>query len=163
MSGPVVVMGVSGSGKTTLGQAIADALAAPFQEGDDLHPSANVAKMAAGVPLTDADRAPWLDLVARWLAAAPGWRVATCSALKRSYRDRLRRDAPDLRFLWVDVPADELARRMTHRSGHYMPVRLLGSQLATLEPPEPDERALRLDGGGTPGALTQAALGWLRG
>lgn len=161
--GPVVVMGVSGSGKTTLGRALAEGLAAPFQEGDDLHPPGNVARMAAGVPLTDADRAPWLDRVAAWLGGGEGWRVATCSALKRSYRDRLRVEAPGLRFVWVDVPRGELARRITHRTGHYMPVTLLDSQIATLEPPAADERALRLDGFAAPEASLAAALDWLRG
>lgn len=159
--GPVVVMGVSGSGKSTLGEGIAAALAAPFQEGDDLHPPANIAKMAAGLPLTDADRAPWLDRVAAWLMAGEGWRVVTCSALKRSYRDHLRAAAAGVRFVWIDTPEGELARRVTHRTGHYMPASLLGSQLATLEPPTPDEAALRVDGMAAPAANVAAATAWL--
>lgn len=156
-------MGVSASGKTTLGRKLAEALDGAFQEGDDLHPPGNVARMAAGEALTDADRAPWLDRVAAWLAGGEGWRVATCSALKRSYRDRLRLEAPGTRFVWIDVPRGELARRITHRTGHYMPASLLGSQLDTLEPPGADEAALRLDGLAAPEASVAAALAWLRG
>lgn len=161
--GPVVVMGVSGSGKTTLGRAVADALDAPFCEGDDLHPPGNVAKMAAGEPLTDTDRWPWLDVVGAWLAAGAGWRVATCSALRRAYRDRLISAAPGTRFLWLDVPQAELAHRLALRQGHYMPASLLGSQLATLEPPMPDEPALRIEGALGMGPSVDSARAWLMG
>ncbi len=135
----VVVMGVSGCGKTTVGMALAERLGARFVEGDRLHPEANVAKMAAGTPLTDADRWPWLDAVAVALAGdAPV--IASCSALKRVYRDRLRGGlSTPLHFLHLAGDRAILARRMGERPGHYMPVSLLDSQLATLEPPAPDE------------------------
>jgi gluconokinase len=127
----VVVMGVSGAGKSTAGRALADALGYPFLEGDDLHPAANVAKMASGVPLDDDDRAPWLDAIAAQLRAMPDGVVA-CSALKAAYRARLR-VRPDVRFVLLDVPEAELERRLRARKGHYMPPSLLASQLQTLE------------------------------
>ena len=142
-SRPVVVMGVSGSGKTTVGAALADALGMEFVDGDSLHPEANVAKMAAGIPLDDADRAPWLDAIGAVLAAGPV--VVACSALKRAYRDRLRAAAPALQLVFLDGDRDVLAERMAARPGHFMPASLLDSQLATLERPGPDERALTVD------------------
>lgn len=159
--GPVVLMGVSGSGKSTLAEMLAARLPAPFLEGDDLHPPANVARMAAGIPLTDADRAPWLDRIGAWLAAQPGWAVATCSALRRAYRDRLRDAAPGLRFILPDVSADTLERRLTHRTGHFMPASLLPSQLALLERPGPDEAALVLDGTAPVEFNIARCLAWL--
>lgn len=145
-------MGVSGSGKSTVGAALASTLGWPFLEGDALHPAANVAKMAAGHPLTDADREPWLAALGRrmdaWTAAGVSGVVA-CSALHRSYRDALRggrggrRGGPGgVRFVLLDVDRAELADRMKHRHGHFMPLELLDSQLATLERPGPDEHAL---------------------
>ncbi len=133
-------MGVSGSGKTTVGAALADALGLPFVDGDALHPAANVEKMAAGIPLDDADRAPWLDAVGRALAAGPV--VVACSALKRVYRDRLRAAAPALQLVFLDGIHELLASRMAARPGHFMPTTLLDSQLATLEQPGSDEHAL---------------------
>lgn len=141
----VLVMGVSGSGKSSVGLALAERLGMPFLEGDALHPAANVAKMAAGVPLDDADRAPWLDAIAGWMAARTDGVVA-CSALKRAYRDRLRAAAPALRIVALLPPGRVLAERLGHRRGHFMPGSLLASQLATLEVPEIDERALALSG-----------------
>lgn len=143
----IVVMGVSGCGKSSVGQGLAAALGLPYLEGDQLHPEANVRKMAGGTPLTDADRAGWLDALAGRLAAAaagPGL-VLGCSALKRAYRDRLRQAAPELRLVHLHGQADLLAQRMAQRQDHYMPASLLPSQLATLEPPAPDEHALVLD------------------
>jgi gluconokinase len=140
----IVVMGVCGCGKTTVGRLLAAGLGLPFVEGDELHPQANVAKMAAGMPLTDEDRAAWLDAVAARLAAAPGGAVASCSALKRRYRDRLRADAPHLRFVHLHGPRALLEQRLSARRGHYMPASLLDSQLQTLEAPAPDERAIEL-------------------
>lgn len=137
----VLVMGVSGSGKSSVGVALAARLGVPFLEGDALHPAANVAKMAAGVPLDDADRAPWLAAIAAWIAAHAGGVVA-CSALKRAYRDRLRVTAPGLRLVALLPPAAVLAERLGHRRGHFMPGSLLASQLATLEAPGADEEAL---------------------
>lgn len=139
---PVVVMGVSGSGKTTVGAALADALGMPFTDGDALHPAANVAKMSAGIPLTDEDRAPWLDAIGAVLAAGPV--VVACSALKRAYRDRLRTAAPDLQLVYLEADRDVLRDRMSQRT-HFMPPSLLDSQLATLEPPSADERAITVD------------------
>lgn len=137
-------MGVSGSGKTTVGRAAAVLAGVPFVDADDLHPLANVAKMAAGHPLDDADRAPWLDRVARVLADETA-AVVACSALRRSYRDRLRRDAPLALFVLLQVPRVDLESRLAARPGHFMPVGLLDSQLAALEAPEPDEGVLVLD------------------
>lgn len=147
----VVMMGVSGAGKSTLALALAQRLGWDFEEGDELHPAANVAKMAAGRPLSDADRRPWLEQVARWIDAeiAAGRRgVITCSALKRAYRDVLRR--PEVLFVYLAVPRAELERRMATRAGHFMPAALLDSQLAALEPPGEDESALRVDAGTDP-------------
>lgn len=143
----VVVMGVSGTGKTTIGRLVAEALDVPFVEGDDLHPPANVEKMAAGVPLSDADRGPWLRLVAAAMtehAEAGRGTVVACSALRRAYRDVLRGAQGRVRFVHLAVPDEELGRRMAGRRGHFMPASLLESQLATLEPLGADEDGLRL-------------------
>ncbi len=139
-------MGVAGCGKSTVGRVLADRLGWDFGEGDDLHPAANVAKMAAGRPLTDGDRRPWLALVRGWIdehvaAGQPG--VLTCSALKRAYRDVLR--DPHVVFVHLSGGRAQLAARLAARRGHYMPVALLDSQLADLEPPGPDEQALTVD------------------
>ena len=133
----IVVMGVSGCGKTTLGTTLANHLACPFLEGDAYHPPGNVNKMRRGTPLTDQDRRPWLHAIAAAINAQPATRVvATCSALKRRYRDTLRErvDGP-LRFIWLDVPRSVLVERLAARRGHFMPPALLDSQLADLEAP----------------------------
>lgn len=136
----IVVMGVSGCGKSTVAQALAARLVLPFIEGDDLHPPQNVARMAAGTPLTDADRHGWLQALAERLAAAADTgAVATCSALKRGYRDLLRARVPGLRWVYLAGEPALLAQRLQARNGHYMPASLLQSQLDTLEPPRPDE------------------------
>ena len=138
----VVVMGVSGSGKSTIAAGIAQLLSLDWVDGDELHSPASVAKMKAGIALDDADRWPWLDRIAARLADAarfPAGLVATCSALKRSYRDRLRRGAPGVRFVFLDGPAAVIASRLAARQGHFMPSTLLASQLQTLELPGPDE------------------------
>ena len=141
-------MGVSGCGKSTVGRLLAERLGVNFVEGDALHSDRNVAKMAAGIPLTDADRHGWLQAVAEQLnnptAQASGV-VASCSALKRIYRDLLRAGAPDLRFVFLHGDPALLAQRLGGRSGHYMPASLLQSQLDTLEPPGDDESPIRLD------------------
>ena len=142
-SRPVVVMGVSGSGKSTVGAALAHALGVRFVDGDALHPAGNVAKMAAGIPLDDADRAPWLDAIGTVLAAGPV--VVACSALRRVYRDRLRAAAPSLELVFLDGNRELLASRMSVRPGHFMPASLLDSQLATLERPDADEHPLTAD------------------
>jgi gluconokinase len=144
----IVVMGVSGSGKSTLGRRLADALGVEFLEGDALHPPRNIERMAAGIALTDADRAEWLEAIAARLGAAHAagqGLVATCSALKRSYRDALRRGAPEALFVYLHGTRALLEQRMRARSGHYMPASLLQSQLDTLEPPQPDERSIAID------------------
>ncbi|NDV02381.1 gluconokinase [Pseudoroseicyclus tamaricis] len=140
----VVVMGVSGCGKSTLGADLAQLLGGRFIEGDALHPEANRAKMAAGIPLTDEDRWPWLDRVAGVLASEEPPVIAACSALKRAYRDRLRAGAGPLTFLWMDGSYELIVGRMALRKGHYMPTSLLQSQFEALEPPGPGE-AVRLD------------------
>ena len=159
MSGPaIVVMGVSGTGKSTVGKPLADALGARFIEGDDHHPPANRKAMAEGIPLNDAMRAPWLDALAADMAAGPGMVVATCSALKRSYRDRLRDGVgrPVL-FVHLDGAPGLLAKRMTSRS-HFFPASLLDSQIATLEPPDADELSVRLDVKDPPEVIVREAM-----
>jgi carbohydrate kinase (thermoresistant glucokinase family) len=153
----IVVMGVSGCGKSTLAEGIAAALGWRFVEGDDLHPPANVAKMAAGIPLDDEDRAPFLDNVAAAIRAADGV-VASCSALKRRYRDRLRAQAGELVFVLPMLDRADLLARMTQRANHFMPASLLDSQLAALELPGEDERAILVDGTATPEAQVAQAL-----
>lgn len=143
---PIVVMGPSGNGKSALGSALAARLGLPFIEGDACHPPANIAKMARGEPLDDADRAPFLDAVGAALAAQPHGAVAACSALKHAYRERLRQLVPGLLFVLPQVPRAELHRRMGARPGHFMPPSLLDSQLAALEPPQAGERIVLLDG-----------------
>ena len=141
---PIVVMGVSGSGKSAAGSTLAAALGRPFLDADDLHPPANKDKMAHGIPLTDEDRWGWLDTVgARMTAGQPI--VIACSALKRVYRDRLRAAAPDALFVHLAGSRELLAERMGHRVHEFMPVTLLDSQLATLEPLQPDERGVVVD------------------
>ncbi|MFF2082993.1 gluconokinase [Nocardia sp. NPDC058176] len=155
-------MGVSGSGKSTVGALLAGRLELPYAEGDGFHPQANIEKMAAGIPLDDADRAPWLDIVADWLGAhSDHGGVAACSALKRAYRDRLRAGAPQTYFVFLDAPRVELERRMAARLGHFMPTSLLDSQLATLEPLEPDEAGITLDATDEQQRLvTEAMVAW---
>jgi len=149
----IVVMGPSGSGKTAVGTALAVDLAVDFVDADDLHPAANVEKMHAGIPLDDADRMPWLDLVGARLAAESGLVVA-CSALARRYRDRIRGAAPDVRFVELRVSREELDRRMRTRQ-HFMPPALLDSQLSTLEHLDPDEHGVTVENVG--GILAVAA------
>jgi gluconokinase len=165
MATAILVMGVSGSGKSTLAAALATQYAASFLEGDAFHSAANKAKMAAGIPLDDTDRWPWLDALGAALgeaARSKGTAVAACSALKRSYRTRLAAAAGmPLRIILVEGPADLLAARMRGRAGHYMPVSLLDSQLATLEPPTTEEQALRLAVDAPPEALLAEAVAWL--
>ena len=142
---PVVVMGVSGSGKTAVGKALAARLDVPFLDGDDLHPPENVAKMTRGEPLDDEDRHPWLERVGTWLAEHRDGGVVACSALRRAYRDQLRRHAPDVDFLHVDGSAELIASRQAGRAGHFMPPSLLPSQLMTLERLGSDESGVVID------------------
>lgn len=141
----LVIMGVSGSGKTTVGQALAARLGVRFRDADEFHPAANVAKMSAGIPLDDADRRPWLDAIAAAIRGTPEGQpvVVSSSALRRVYRDRIRAGAGRaVDFVYLHGPRELLAERMKTRTGHFMPVSLLESQLATLEPPGPEEAAI---------------------
>lgn len=135
----IVVVGVSGSGKTTVGTALAARLGLPYADADDFHPAANVAKMRAGRPLDDADRLPWLTAVGTWLGDHPDGAVVSCSALRRSYRDLLRDDAPDAVFLHLAGDPDVVTARVAARTDHFMPASLVGSQLELLEPLRTDE------------------------
>ncbi len=152
-------MGVAGSGKTTIARALAERLGWHYQEGDALHPQANVAKMSAGTPLTDADRWPWLHAIA---AVIDTWRaegtngIVTCSALKRAYRDILIGPRPDVRLVFLAGDKPLIAARMAARTGHFMPPALLDSQLATLEPPGPDENPIVVDIDRDPVAIVDA-------
>jgi ribose 5-phosphate isomerase A len=146
----LVVMGVSGAGKTTVAQDLAARLGWAFEEGDSLHPEANIAKMHAGIPLTDADRLPWLDRVAAWIDGQrakkqPG--IITCSALKRSYRQIIIGDRPEVRLIYLRGGHDLMARHLAGRDGHFMPASLLQSQIDTLEEPDPSEDPLTVDVG----------------
>jgi gluconokinase len=139
----LVIMGVSGTGKSTVAKELIDRLGWEFAEGDDLHPPRNVEKMRSGTPLTDEDRWPWLAKVAEWIhthvaAKTPG--IITCSALRKVYRDRLRGDG--VVFVHLAASREHIAEQMSKRSDHYMPLTLLDSQLATLEPLEPDETGI---------------------
>lgn len=161
----IIVMGVSGSGKSTLGSLLAVRLGCGFLEGDQYHSVANVEKMRQGTALTDEDRWPWLDR----LGAAIGQAVATdcvtvaaCSALKRSYRERLTAaTGTAVAFILLDATQRELQRRLGNRSGHYMPASLLDSQLQTLERPATDEPALILDSTEEPQTLGDQVIGWI--
>lgn len=161
----IVVMGVSGCGKSFVGGALADTMGWDFKDGDDLHPPANIEKMRSGLPLDDADRSPWLDRVAAWisdehLAGRSG--IVACSALKRRYRDRLREVDGALRFVFLDVPVPVLYRRLEHRQ-HFMPSRLLDSQLETLERPGADEHVLTIASDAPLADIVDRAQCWLSG
>lgn len=156
-----VVMGVSGCGKSAVGHLLAERLGIPHFEGDSDHPPANIEKMAAGIPLDDADRHDWLLLLqARIRDAAERGRglVLSCSALKRRYRDVLRQGDPELVFLHLHGDRALIASRMQARAGHFMPVKLLDSQFRDLEPLGADERGLQLDIRNPPDALVDQAL-----
>jgi gluconokinase len=141
----VVVMGVAGCGKSEAGQRVADALGLPLIEGDAFHPRSNVEKMSSGTPLTDEDRAGWLDALARELSARPQGAVLTCSALRRSYRQRLRLAVPRLLFVHLALPIEEAQRRVGSRPGHFMPPALVASQFATLEDPAGEPGVVQVD------------------
>jgi gluconokinase len=160
----IVLMGVSGVGKTVVGRLVAEALGLPFEDADDLHPEANRRKMAAGVPLTEWDREPWLRDVARRMAElqSRGGAVVACSALRARHRERLAGAAPGaVRFVFLDAPVALIRERLAARRGHYMPATLLDSQLATLERPGPDE-AVEVQASGTPEETARAVVAALR-
>ena len=155
---PLIVMGVSGSGKSTIGQALASALGLDFIDGDDLHPRANKEKMAAGHPLNDEDRAPWLEILAQRVGAelAEGNPIiVACSALKRRYRTQLISHAPNAVFVHLSGQRDIVAERQAHRDHEYMPNSLLDSQYFALEPLESDERSITVDLAQTPDQMVQ--------
>jgi gluconokinase len=158
----VIVAGVSGSGKTTVGALLAGRLGWIFADADDFHPAANVAKMRAGIPLTDADRWPWLNAIAAWMderIARGESAVITCSALKRGYRDVLLAGRPEARLVFLSVDRPLLERRLAARHGHFFPEQLLDSQLAAVEPVGPDENAVTVTvGPGDDPATTVAAI-----
>jgi ribose 5-phosphate isomerase A len=157
----LVVMGVSGVGKSTVARHLAAHLGWPFMEGDTLHPDANIAKMQAGLALTDADRQPWLEAVAAWIdaqraAKQPG--IVTCSALKRSYRRIIVGDRPNVRLIYLRGSRELIAQRLAARSGHFMPPGLLQSQFDTLEEPGPDEGPLTVDVDPPPDQIAEAVI-----
>jgi gluconokinase len=142
----VVVMGVSGSGKSTVGAAVAQRLRVQFADADDFHPEANIAKMTAGHALDDDDRYPWLESIGEWLAEHDEkGGVMSCSALKRKYRDQLRRHEERTQFLLLEGSLEVITRRQASRPGHFMPASLLRSQFDTLEPLAPDENGVVVD------------------
>ena len=157
----VIVAGVSGSGKTTVGAMLAGRLSWPFADADDFHPAANVAKMRAGIPLTDEDRWPWLQAIAAWMderITRGESAVITCSALKRSYRDRLLGGRPQAQMIFLAVDREVLARRLATRSGHFFPEQLLGTQLDALDPPGPDERVISVVPTDTPAGTVASII-----
>ena len=157
----LIVMGVSGSGKTTVAALLAGRLNWRFQEGDALHPQANVEKMRHGIPLNDADRLPWLDSIAalidRWSAEGVSG-IITCSALKRAYRERIRAGRPAVEFVYLRGARGLVSARLTQRIGHYMPESLLASQFDTLEEPGADEPVIAVDIGGSPDQIVETIL-----
>jgi gluconokinase len=154
-------MGVSGSGKSTVGAALAQCLAVPFADADDFHPRVNIVKMAAGEPLSDNDRYPWLEAVGRWLANHEDGGVMSCSALKRSYRDSLRSHCPRIEFLHLTGSPELIGRRQAGRRGHFMPSALLKSQFDTLEPLAPDEHGVAVDVGSSVEAIVERVMTYL--
>jgi len=161
-AGAAIVMGVTGCGKTTIGEALAARLGVAFIEGDKLHPAANIAKMSSGSPLNDDDRWPWLAAIGAKLAGTAGI-IASCSALKRSYRECLAAAAGrPIAFVFLDGTPELLRQRLANRSGHFMPATLLTSQLATLERPNADERAIAIDIAQSPDDIVNRACAFLR-
>jgi gluconokinase len=155
----LVIMGVSGSGKSTVAGLLAGQLGWDLEEGDDLHSAENVAKMASGQPLNDSDRWPWLESVAAWITnhtdeGRPG--IITCSALKRSYRDKL--SGPNVIFVHLVGSRDQIGTRLAARVDHYMPPTLLESQIATLEPPGEDENVISVNVGRKPAELADEVI-----
>jgi len=155
-------MGVSGCGKSRVGSLVAERMALPLVEGDEYHPEANRVRMRSGIPLTDADRVDWLDTLAAQLRSRPGGAVLTCSALKRSYRDRLRAAVPGLRFVWLELAAQAALARVAQRAEHFFPARLVASQFEALEAPLDEARVLRADAMQAPEQIAQNVVRWVR-
>ncbi len=159
----VLVMGVSGAGKSTVGSLLAERLGVPFADADSFHPPENIEKMSRGEPLTDEDRWPWLDAIGAWLDAhEPAGGVATCSALKQAYRDRLLASRPAVRLLYLEGDPALIGARQAERAGHFMPPSLMSSQFATLEPPAPDPGTIILSVAPPPEEIVEEALAALR-
>jgi gluconokinase len=158
-----VVMGVAGCGKSAVGERIARELGLPLIEGDEFHPAANIEKMRQGVALDDSDRAGWLERLGRELARYPGGAVLACSALKRTYRDTLRRAVPALRFVHLALSQQQAQERVAQRGGHFYPPSLVASQFAALEDPAAEIGVLVLDACLPLEQVTQQAASWLRG
>ncbi|MCA3285964.1 MAG: gluconokinase [Roseomonas sp.] len=157
----IIIMGISGAGKSTIGALLAERLGWPFADADGFHPPANVAKMAAGTPLTDADRWPWLDAIAAHIGAARGTGqpvVVACSALRRAYRERLRAGHGDLIFLHLAGAPEVIAARQAARQGHFMPPSLMASQFATLEDTGDEPDAVAVSVADTPQSVVDAAM-----
>ncbi|WP_284615460.1 gluconokinase [Aquabacterium humicola] len=157
----LVVMGVSGCGKSRVGAAIAQRLGLPLVEGDEFHSAANRQRMREGIALTDADRADWLDRLGAELARRPGGAVLTCSALKASYRDRLRAASPDLRFAWLDLDRTAAQARVAQRAEHFFPAGLVATQFDALEPPAGEPGVLRLDALLPPDEIAERVTRWI--
>ncbi|HIW63865.1 MAG TPA: gluconokinase [Candidatus Stackebrandtia excrementipullorum] len=157
----IIVTGVSGSGKTTIGRLLAERLGWLFADADDFHPDSNVEKLTRQQPLTDADREPWLAALCHWLDEQHERErdvVLACSALKRRYRDRLRKDRPHTRFVYLHGARDVIARRLTHREGHFMRAHMLEGQISDLEPPQADEGVITVDVDATPDQIVDEIL-----
>ena len=159
----LVVMGVSGCGKSRVAAEVAQRLGLPLVEGDEFHSEANRALMRAGTPLTDADRADWLDRLGAELQRRPGGAVLTCSALKRAYRERLRAASPGLRFAWLDLDAASAEARVAQRAEHFFPPGLVATQFRTLEPPLDEPGVLRVDALQSPQAIAESVAHWCEG
>lgn len=158
----VVIMGVSSCGKSTVGELLAQRTGLPFRDGDDMHPAANIEKMASGQALNDADRQPWLESIGRFLAEHEEGAIVGCSALKHSYREIIRAAAPDTGFVHLHGSYELLKERMSQRVGHFMPVSLLDSQFETLEDLHPEEAGLMLDVSAAPEELAAEAAQYLQ-
>jgi carbohydrate kinase (thermoresistant glucokinase family) len=157
----IVLMGVSGSGKSTVGAELSHALGWPFRDADSFHPAANVEKMSRGVPLTDADRWPWLDAIAQWIddrleRRAPG--IVSCSALKRAYRQRIVGSRAGVGLVYLQGEMSVIAARLAARTGHFMPAALLASQFEALEEPQADERPVVVSVAEPPARIAAAII-----
>ena len=165
MNFTIIIMGVTASGKTTVARRLAERLACPFQEGDDLHPPENVRKLSAGIALTDEDRQPWLDAIGRWIderEACNETATVSCSALRRVYREQLRKNRASVRFVFLSGDRQIIIDRLQKRKGHFASPELLDSQLATLEPPGPGEKALIVPLDLTPEQQCDRIQAWLQ-
>ena len=154
-------MGVSGCGKSRVGTLIAERLVLPLVEGDEFHSQANRARMRSGIPLSDADRADWLDTLGAQLQRQPAGAVLTCSALKKSYRERLRAAVPGLRFAWLELDAQAAQARVANRPDHFFPAGLVATQFEALEAPIDEPGVLRLDALQAPEAIADEVVRWI--